>query len=188
MDIRPLPIPGCFEILTRTIRDARGRFVKHFHYDQFRRHGLETDFREQYYSESIQGVLRGLHFQAPPADHAKLVYAVQGKVLDVFLDLRKGSPTFGKHLTVELSADQGNAVYLPHGMAHGFYAKSLAVLVYNVTTVYSSEHDQGIRWDSAAIDWPDTNPIVSERDQQLPKFSDYQSPFVFAADQSRKAP
>lgn len=188
MDIRSLQIPGCFEILMQQSNDKRGRFVKSFHYDQFKRHSLETDFREQYFSESKEGVIRGLHFQTPPASHAKLIYSVQGDVLDVFLDLRKGSPTFGKHLSIDLTADKGNALYLPQGIAHGFYVKSSsALLVYNVTSVYSPDHDQGIRWNSAGIQWPTARPIVSQRDQQLPKLQEYESPFVFQSNRSRKA-
>ncbi len=174
------PIHGCWELRYRRFEDDRGCFVKTFHRDAFAAAGLETDFAEEYYSVSRRGVLRGLHFQTPPMDHAKLVYATAGAVLDVVLDLRVGSPTYGHHHMLELSAAASNALYVPKGLGHGFYVREgEAVLVYKVTSIHSSEHDQGIRWDSAGIPWPDRAPILSERDRGLPGLLEFNSPFRY---------
>ena len=175
-------IPGCYELQARQLSDDRGTFVKTYHREWFQSLGLRTDWVEQYYSVSKPGVVRGLHFQLPPHDHAKLVYCISGRVLDVALDLRKGSPTYGEHIRRELSAEKSNMLYLPAGLAHGFstYGEP-ATLVYNVTSVYHPASDTGIRWDSAGIKWPHKKPKVSDRDQGFAGFSDFCSPFVFNA-------
>lgn len=173
-------LPGCFEIRPRMFDDDRGRFVKVFRRDVFAAAGLATDFAEEFYSVSRRGVIRGLHFQLPPMDHAKLVYCVAGRVQDAVVDLRVGSPTHGGHGVVELSADAGNMLYIPRGLAHGFCALSeTAILVYKVTSVYSPEHDAGIRWDSAGIPWAVDVPILSARDYRHPKLADFVSPFIY---------
>jgi len=174
-------LAGCLLLQPRVLDDARGRFVKTFHADAFRALGLETGFVEQYYSHSHRGVVRGMHFQLPPADHAKVVYCVQGEVFDVVLDLRVGSPTYGKTASFHLSAEQGNYVYIPSGMAHGFCATSeSATLVYKVTSVYTPACDTGVRWDSIGVEWPAQAPLVSDRDAGLVSFADFVSPFVYA--------
>jgi dTDP-4-dehydrorhamnose 3,5-epimerase len=188
MEIRPLPIPGCFELIPPQFKDQRGRFVKPFHSHTLREVGLEVEIHELCYSDSVRGVVRGLHFQAPPADHAKLVSCVRGAVLDAGVDLRRGSPTYGKHVTLELSADKGNAIYLPRGLAHGFCVLSdQATVFYGVTSLYSPEHDLNIHWNSAGIPWPTISPIVSERDAKAPRLDDFESPFVFEPALLRRA-
>ncbi len=138
-------IPGCFEITPQIFKDERGMFVKTFHKDVFKEHGLETGFVEEYYSFSCKGVLRGLHFQLPPKDHVKLVYCVSGEVLDAVVDLRVGSPTYGQFELFEVSAEKANMIYIPKGLAHGFYVESEnAIMMYKVTTVYSPDHDTGL--------------------------------------------
>lgn len=179
-DFRESSIPGCYEIQPRIFEDSRGRFVKVFHEHEFGARRLEVNFREEYYSVSIKGVLRGLHFQVPPMDHTKMVYCVSGCVLDAIVDLRIGSPAYGKFELVELSAAKANVMYLPIGVAHGFLTlSSQAVLVYKVSTVHSPEHDCGIMWDSVGIDWPEDAPVVSSRDCGFPKFSEFVSPFEY---------
>ncbi len=173
-------IPGCLELRPRRHEDERGRFVKVFHHDTFAALGLATEFAEDYYTVSRRGVIRGLHFQRPPMDHAKLVYCLAGQVQDVALDLRMGSPTYGEHAVVELTAQIGNMLYLPAGLAHGFCVRSeSATLAYKVTSHYSAEHDAGILWNSAGIDWATSLPILSGRDRQHPGLADYVSPFPF---------
>ena len=180
MEIRKTKIPGCFEFQPTLVKDARGVFVKTFHVEESRTLGLCADWREQYYSTSNQGVLRGLHFQIPPHDHAKLVYCVAGSVEDVALDLRVGSPTYGKAVMLELSARKGNMIYLPRGLAHGFCTPNgPATLVYNVSSVYEPDADAGIRWDSVGIKWSIQKPLLSNRDQTFPAFSEFKSPFFF---------
>ncbi len=180
MIIKETAIPGCYELTPRILSDERGVFVKTFHEGIFKEHGLTTDWREEYYSVSRRGVLRGLHFQLPPHDHDKLVYCTAGVVLDAVADLRKGSPAYGGHVMLELSAEKGNMLYIPRGLAHGFYVKSeAATMMYKVSSVYAPEHDAGILWNSAGIPWPDENPILSDRDRQLPAAHQLQCLFSF---------
>ena len=176
-------LPGCFLIDFPAFRDHRGLFVKSFQQSAFRQHGLECDFIESFYTESGENVLRGMHFQVPPADHAKLVYCISGAICDMAVDLRVGSPTFGEHEAYELSAEYNNAAYLPRGMAHGFFVRSApAVVVYQVTSEHSPAHDTGIRWNSFGATWPQSAPVVSVRDEALPPFVQFDSPFRFDPD------
>ncbi|MES2741352.1 MAG: dTDP-4-dehydrorhamnose 3,5-epimerase [Pseudomonadota bacterium] len=180
MHILPTALPGCFQLVPNILRDTRGSFVKVFHEEVFRQHGLATAYAEEYYSVSRRGVLRGLHFQTPPMAHVKLVYCAQGAVLDAAVDLRAGSPTYGRHLLCELSADNGHMLYLAPGVAHGFYTLSeQALMVYKVTSTYSQPHDGGILWNSAGIAWPDAEPLLSVRDQHFTPLADFASPFTF---------
>jgi len=180
MKIHSVAIPGCYEIYPPVLSDERGSFVKTFHHESFIRHKLITEWQETYYSISKQKVLRGLHFQLPPHDHEKLVYCTDGGVLDVVVDLRVGSPAYGKHVMIELTADKANMLYIPRGLAHGFYVTTpSATMHYKVTTQYSPSHDTGILWNSAGIDWPDANPIISTRDKSFLAFCDFKSPFLF---------
>ena len=174
------PLEGCYELTPVIHKDARGQFVKVFQDDIFVNLGLNTDYVEEYYSVSKRGVIRGLHFQLPPFEHVKLVYCVQGHVQDVIVDLRVGSPGYGQFSIVELSQEKGNMLYIPAGCAHGFCVLSdSATLVYKVSSKYSAEHDKGILWDSLNILWDTKKPILSARDQLLPKFDDFSSPFVY---------
>lgn len=173
-------IDGCFELQTKVFNDIRGKFVKTFHEQEFSSRGLETKFAEEYYSISSKNVIRGLHFQLPPMDHVKLVYCVEGEVLDAVVDLRVGSPTYGQYELFELSATKANSIYIPKGMAHGFCVKSeQAILVYKVSTIYSPECDSGILYSSIDISWPTDAPILSERDDSFPTLKEFESPFQY---------
>ena len=174
----PTPLAGCFELQSIVRGDKRGSFIKTFHADAFAELGLAADFKEEYYSTSIKNVLRGLHFQMPPDDHEKLVYCPEGKVMDVAVDLRKNSATFGKHATCILEGGKGNLMYLPKGFAHGFLTLSeRAIIVCKTTTVYSPENDKGILWSSCGIDWQCNAPILSDKDTTLPPLAEFDSPF-----------
>lgn len=175
--LREIGLDGCFEILPRQIEDARGVFIKTFHAPAYRDLGLETDFVEEYFTTSRRGVLRGLHFQTPPADHAKLVYCISGSVFDAVLDLRPG-PAYGRSVHIELSAEKRNLLYIPRGLAHGFAALTDCTMVYKVTSVHAPAQDAGIRWDSARIPWPANDFIISERDRAFPVLTDFRSPFA----------
>jgi len=176
--LREIGLEGCFEILPRQIQDMRGVFIKTFHAPTYAELGLETEFVEEYFTTSCRGVLRGLHFQTPPADHAKLVYCISGAVFDAVLDLRAGSPGYGKCAHIELSAEKRNLLYIPRGLAHGFVALTDCTMVYKVTSVHTPAQDAGIRWDSAGIPWPGLDFIVSDRDKAFPALADFESPFV----------
>ena len=174
-------ISGCYEIQPKIRDDLRGRFVKIFNNSEFKKMNLATNFPEIYYSKSLQGVLRGMHFQKPPFDHVKVVTCTHGEVLDVILDIRKDSPTFGKSISFILSGDQGNIIYLEKGLAHGFYVKSEeATLIYAVSTIFSQNNDSGIHWNSFNFNWPTTQPTISDRDDKFLNFSEFDSPFRYA--------
>lgn len=178
--LKEILIPGCYEVQPRIFDDARGRFVKVFHHDEFANLNLETSFTESYYSHSHRGVIRGMHFQKPPSEHVKVVYCVYGEVQDVILDLRVGSPTYGKSEAITLSAQQGNFVYVPKGVAHGFCVTSeIATLVYKVSKVYDPQNDAGVLWNSFGHHWLTTEPIISERDSNFLSFNKFESPFVY---------
>jgi dTDP-4-dehydrorhamnose 3,5-epimerase len=171
-------IQGLYLIKPFQAEDNRGNFVKTFHAGEFGRHKLEDDFKESFYSESVKGCIRGMHFQTPPHDHAKLVFATQGSVLDVVLDLRKKSPTYRQFRTFQLDTVQKAMLYLPRGMAHGFCALSdMATLFYFTTSVHNKDHDTGIRYDSFGFNWPVENPILSNRDLAFERFEDFDTPF-----------
>jgi dTDP-4-dehydrorhamnose 3,5-epimerase len=175
----PTTLLGCYEVRTKILSDDRGCFVKFFHLPEFHKLGLETNFQEDYYSVSRAGVVRGLHFQRPEMDHAKLVFCVSGSVFDVVVDLRLNSLTYGKTYSIELSSSKANSLYIPKGFAHGFAVTSgEATLVYKVSTVYSPTHDDGILWNSVDISWPLDKPILSARDSSFVPFDKFISPFA----------
>lgn len=176
-ELKPTSLAGCVELQPTMHADNRGHFVKTVHADWFAAHGLRSDFAESFYSVSKAGVLRGLHLQLPPNDYAKLVYCMQGTVLDAIVDLRSKSPTYGQYVLIELDSTKRNQVYIPVGLAHGFYARNEAVMMYHVTEVHVPLSDAGVRWDSAGIPWPDKEPTVSVRDAKLPALARFKSPF-----------
>lgn len=180
MELKDTGIPGCYEISCKVFSDNRGRFVKTFNDAAYKSLGLRTDWCEEYYSVSREKVIRGMHFQTPPMDHAKLVYCLSGEVLDVVVDLRVGSPTYGEVRSLELSSTIGNALYIPAGLAHGFLSLTAeSVMQYKVTSAHSPGHDAGILWSSIPFEWPVEIPILSARDVSHSALSDYQSPFLF---------
>ena len=180
MDIAPTDIPGCFVLQARLLQDTRGTFMKTFHEDRFVELGLRTDWREEYFSASKRGVVRGMHFQTPPADHAKMVFCLTGEVLDVVVDLRRGSPTFGRAQAFILSGGNGRGLYLPTGCAHGFVSQAdESGMYYKVTSVHAPEQDAGIAWDSIDFAWPVANPEMSDRDRRHPRLEAFETPFVF---------
>ena len=181
MKIIQSQIDGCFQILSDVHTDNRGQFVKTLHGEMFGKLGIRLDLKEEFYSVSSKNVIRGMHFQIPPHDHIKLVYCVSGVVMDVVLDLRRGSPSYGKHEIFELSPSTGNSLYVPSGLAHGFCAlQNNSVMVYKTTSVYSPRCDTGIRWDSFGAAWPSSKDfIISDRDKKLAPLDEFLSPFIF---------
>lgn len=167
-------LEGVYIIENKIFEDERGKFFKTFNKNIFLENGIDVEFRENYYSISKKDVIRGMHFQIPPKDHEKLVYVAKGKVLDVILDLRKNSKSFGKTISIELTSENGRLVFIPKGLAHGF--KSLendTMMVYNVSTEYENECDLGISWDSFNFEWKAKNPIISERDKNFESFAEF---------------
>jgi len=179
MKFIPTEVKDCYEIFPQEFSDQRGKLVKTFHEGMFKEKGLGANFAEEYFSVSQKGVLRGLHFQLPPHAYSKLFYCINGAVLDVLVDLRVGSPCYGKALCFDLSADKANVLYIPEGIAHGFYVVSDgATIVCKTSTVYAPEHDAGISWKSVDM-WPTDNPMLSDKDKRLPLLQDFVSPFKF---------
>lgn len=185
MRAKALSIPGCYLLALPCFPDARGEFRKLLHGPSLASLGLETDFSESYVSVSHRGVLRGMHFQLPPADHAKLVTCLVGRACDGLFDLRRGSPTYGQSLSLILDSARPQALYVPRGVAHGFAShRNGTTLLYYTTSVHDAKRDAGVHADSAGFDWwageSDIGmPIMSRRDAALPVFERFDSPFVY---------
>lgn len=171
-------LEGVFIIKNMVFEDQRGTFCKTFNSEVFSENSLCNNFKESYYSISKKDVIRGMHFQLPPYDHHKLVYVPYGEVMDVILDLRRNSDTYGEYINVNLSAENRNSIYISKGLAHGFKAlKNNTITVYNVSTVYNEDSDSGIHWNSFGFNWNVNNPIISKKDQNLTKFNNFDTPF-----------
>jgi dTDP-4-dehydrorhamnose 3,5-epimerase len=157
--------------------DPRGLFVKTYQKDLFIRLGVDLDIREEFYSISHKNVIRGMHFQLPPHEHAKLVCCLRGKVRDVLLDLRKGAG-YGRVNSAELSDEDCHLLCIPKGIAHGFAALTDdAMMLYKTSTAHVPQADCGICWDSFGFSWGIADPTISDRDQQHGLFADFASPF-----------
>jgi dTDP-4-dehydrorhamnose 3,5-epimerase len=172
-------------IAPRRYVDERGWFSETFHEQRLRDAGIACRFVQDNRSQSKRaGTLRGLHFQLPPAAQAKLVSVLRGRLLDVAVDIRSGSPTFGRCVSAELSAEDGRQLYVPVGFAHGFCTLEDNVeVMYKVSDYYAPALDGGIRWDDRDIGFPwpvaETGMIVSEKDGRLPALKDFVSPFAY---------
>ena len=168
MIVEQTALDGVLLIDNFNANDNRGLFVKTFNKDSFKKLSIDFEIRESYYSVSKKNVIRGMHFQLPPSDHEKLVYVVSGSIIDVVVDLRKGSETYGNYISIELSANNKKSIFIPKGLAHGF--KSLeddTITVYSVATEYNANADSGIRYNSFGFNWQVENPILSERDKEF---------------------
>lgn len=171
-------LPGVFRIDLKRFEDQRGSFVKTFSHSVFRSLGITVEMKEEFYSVSHKNVIRGMHFQVPPEDHAKVVFCAAGAVKDVVLDLRKGSG-YGRVAETILSAEEPAVLVIPKGFAHGFLSlEDNSLMVYKTSGEYSPVCDLGILWKSIPMDWRlEAPPVVSQRDQQHPAFSEFCSPF-----------
>lgn len=179
MEVQELALPGLLEIRPRIFSDKRGYFFESYNEEAFLKHGISEKFIQDNQSFSLKGVVRGMHFQNPPHDQGKLVRVISGRVLDVVVDIRKNSPTFGQHCGVELSADEQNMLFIPSGFAHGFSALTDCIFQYKCTTTYHQMAENGINpFDPVLhIDWKVLNPIISPKDEILPNISELISPF-----------
>lgn len=177
MKIKERKIQGIYEIQLSPIGDNRGFFMRTFDINEFNKYGLNKMWVQENHSRSTQkGILRGMHFQLPPYSETKLVRCINGAVLDVFVDLRKNSPTFGQWDSIELSAENKKMVIIPRGFAHGFctLTKESEVL-YKVDNFYSKENERGLLWNDPEIgvEWPVESPILSEKDQKNLRLKDF---------------
>jgi len=182
MDFTELNISGCYWGNAKILKDDRGCFVKTYQESNYQKNGIPLDFKEEYYSVSNAGVVRGMHFQTPPHDHVKMVYCSKGAVLDAFVDLRKGSPTYLRAGTLKLSSENANILILAKGIAHGFCSlHDGTTMVYKTTSEYAPDSDGGILWNSCGIDWPDVAKpdLLSDRDKSLISLSEFNTPFTY---------
>jgi dTDP-4-dehydrorhamnose 3,5-epimerase len=174
LEVRSLAIPDVKVIRTDRLSDARGYFCETFRRSAFAEKGILHDFVQDNQSSSDRtGTVRGLHFQRPPFAQAKLIRVLNGAILDVAVDLRRSSPSFGKHIAIELDDESGEQLFIPKGFAHGFCTlQPRTVVFYKVDQVYAPSHDGGVYWadPSLAIEWPVTASAaqVSPKDQTLP--------------------
>ena len=171
MNIKTTEFNDLFVLEYNSFKDNRGEFVKTIHKDVFIENKLEWNFAESFYSVSHKNVFRGMHFQYSPNDHEKLVYVVKGAIIDVVLDLRFDSDTFGKHFTIELSDKNRQGIYIGKGFAHGFLSlEDDTIVEYHTTTVQSKECEGGVKWNSFGLEIPIGIPIISERDDAFIPF------------------
>lgn len=182
MEFIKTDIEGVFIIEPKIFGDSRGYFFESFNQNEFDENIGEIAFIQDNESRSSYGVLRGLHFQKPPFNQAKLVRCISGEVLDVVVDLRKNSKTFGKHVSVIISSENKKQFFVPRGFAHGFVVLSKeAIFAYKVDNSYAPTHDSGIAWNDSDIniDWkiPFNDILLSEKDKIQPFFKDLKSPF-----------
>ncbi len=179
MQFQTCEFPGLVECLPTKYPDERGHFYESYNQKKFSEIGISENFVQDNFSYSLKGVIRGLHFQHNPKGQGKLVRCMTGSVMDVVVDLRKDSPTFGKHKSIFLNAELGNMLYIPVGFAHGFIALEKTIFVYKCTEFWNKESEDGIRFDdpSLNIQWGEKNPIVSAKDLELPLFDPNKSYF-----------
>ena len=169
-------IPDVVVVEPQVIPDARGKFFESYRQDVFNQFGIHVQFVQDNYSySSFKGSVRGLHYQIPPHAQAKLIHVLRGKIYDVAVDLRRASPTFGKHVAVELSEQNHWALYIPEGFAHGFQTlEDDTAVLYKVSRFYAPHHERGVRWNDPAlgIQWPGPPPStpqqLTDRDRQYP--------------------
>ena len=174
-------LEGIIIFETEVFRDDRGYFMEFYNEKRFNHNVLENfSFKQDNISCSKKNVLRGLHFQAPPYEQGKLIQVLNGKVIDVVVDLRMNSKTFGKHMKIELSSDNCKQLWIPPGFAHGFLTlEDDTLFSYKCTNHYSKNHEMDLLWNdkNLNIEWGIENPIISEKDKKATKFQDLNSPF-----------
>ncbi len=184
MEVIKSDIEGVVIIEPRIFYDDRGYFYESFSDREFREKVCNTIFVQDNQSKSSYGVIRGLHFQRAPHAQSKLVRVIKGKVLDVAVDIRRGSPTYGKHVAVELTENNHRQLFIPRGFAHGFVVLSQEVIFqYKCDNFYNKESEGAIMWNDPdlGVDWgiSESEAILSDKDMESPLFKDFDSPFIY---------
>lgn len=182
MKIIKTPIPDLLIVEPDVFNDQRGYFFEVYNQERYFNNNMNMKFVQDNESKSGKNVLRGLHFQKPPFAQGKLVRVIQGKVLDVAVDIRKGSPTYGKYHSVELDAESKRMFYIPEGFAHGFLTlEENTIFAYKCTNYYNKESEGSLLWcdEEIGIDWNVENPVLSDKDKISPLFKDFISPFNY---------
>jgi dTDP-4-dehydrorhamnose 3,5-epimerase len=180
MEIIKTELEGLLIIKPEVFEDERGYFFESYNREKFRQAGIDTNFAQDNESKSRKGVVRGLHLQAPPFEQGKLVRVMRGSVLDVAVDIRKSSPTYGKYASIELSGKNKWMYWIPPGFAHGFATlEDETIFFYKCTHVYNKDAERCFLWNDPDIniDWGIADPVVSGRDNMAPRFRDFLSPF-----------
>lgn len=180
MELLDEPLPGLLLIKPRVFSDNRGYFFESFNKEAYNKLGITTEFVQDNQSLSQKNIVRGLHFQRPPKAQAKLVRVIKGAVLDVAVDIRKDSPTYGQHFSIELNEDNFLSLFIPEGFAHGFATLAdNTIFSYKCSNLYAPDCEGGILWNcpELAIPWNIENPILSDKDTKHSVFSQFQSPF-----------
>ncbi len=180
MEIEKVNINGLLIIKPRVFHDDRGYFFEAFNQQSLSKKGFNTNFVQDNISKSSKNVLRGLHFQNQPHEQSKLVQVIQGSVLDIAVDIRKDSSTYGQHFSIELSEKNNFLFFIPAGFAHGFVTlEDNTIFSYKCSNVYNKESEGSIKWNDKDlnIDWNIENPIVSKKDQIAPNFKSFNSKF-----------
>jgi dTDP-4-dehydrorhamnose 3,5-epimerase len=179
LSFEPTALPGVIVIVPKVFSDDRGFLMETFKQSEFEAAGLRLSLVQENHSWSTLGTLRGLHYQREPKAQGKLVRVISGEIFDVAVDIRRGSPTFGRWIGVSISAANRKSIYIPPGFAHGFCVTSAdADVIYKTTEEYAPEYEDGIRWDDPelAIAWPIATPTLSARDQRWPSLAESVSP------------
>ena len=182
MKVTATVLPDVLLIEPARFGDNRGFFSESWNKERMAEHGISVDFVQDNHSlSSAVGTVRGLHFQAPPNAQGKLVRCGRGAIFDVAVDIRRGSPTYGKWEGYELTAENGHQLYVPVGFAHGFMTlEADSEIVYKCTDYYAPETEGAVLWNSCGIEWPlSVDPILSDKDQEAPPLADFDSPFVY---------
>ena len=182
MNVTVTALPGVLLLEPRRFGDARGFFSESWNRRTLSEHGINIDFVQDNHSmSSAVGTLRGLHFQAPPSAQAKLVRCGRGALFDVAVDIRKGSPTYGRWVGYDLTFENGLQLLIPEGFLHGFVTRAPDTeIIYKCNNYYDAEADGAVSWDSCGIDWGfDGTPVLSAKDAAAPALADFDSPFTF---------
>lgn len=180
MEIVETPFEGLLIIKPRIFEDKRGHFFESYNKIAYSKHGIDTTFVQDNQSKSAKGVLRGLHFQKPPYAQDKLVHVIHGRILDVVVDIRSNSPTYGQHFKIELTGENNLFLFVPKGFAHGFVSlEDNTLFYYKCSDYYNPQAEDGLLWNDAAlgIDWGSENPLLSDKDLLYTPFNNFKSLF-----------
>ncbi|MEP4037182.1 dTDP-4-dehydrorhamnose 3,5-epimerase [Pseudophaeobacter sp.] len=187
MQVEETGLPGLKILVPQRFGDARGFFSECWSRQRLAEQGIDLDFVQDNHSLSMQlGTLRGLHFQSPPHAQAKLVRCGRGALFDVAVDIRRGSPSYGKWFGIELTAENGKQLLVPVGFLHGFITRAPeSEILYKCSDYYAPDCDGAVAWDSCGVDWGfDGTPLLSDKDAAAPALADFDSPFTWAGDPS----
>jgi len=178
MRIEEMMIKGVYLLRGITFKDTRGISFQPYSEESLKEVGIKIEVKDILYSVSFKNVIRGMHFQLPPFTQSKLVTVISGEIMDVLLDLRVNSESYGKFTSVKLTDNEGLMIYIPKGIAHGFLSLAdKSIVLYIMDSPYVPEYDSGIKYDSFGYEWNVSKPVLSDRDLALQRFNEFKSPF-----------